>query len=48
MVSLPIDAVLPHGKDATVSIQTGKNIFKNIMVETGFETGDPYLNKVWS
>ena len=40
MLSLPIDAVIRDGKGATVWIQTGKNIYKNQMVETGMETGD--------
>ncbi len=40
MLSLPIDAVLRDGKGATVWIQTGKNTFKNRMVEVGMETGE--------
>ena len=40
MLSLPIDAVLRDGKGATVWIQTGKNTFKNRMVQIGMETGD--------
>ena len=40
MLSLPIDAVIRDGKGATVWIQTGKNMYKNQMVETGMETGD--------
>ena len=40
MLSLPIDAVIRDGKGATVWIQTGKNTFKNRMVEVGMETGE--------
>ena len=40
MISLPVDAVIRDGKGATVWIQTGKNRFKNIMVDAGMETGD--------
>jgi Cu(I)/Ag(I) efflux system membrane fusion protein len=40
MLSLPIDAVIRDGKGATVWLQTGKNMYKNQMVETGMETGE--------
>lgn len=36
--SLPIDAVLRDGSVSVVWVQTGKNTFKNKMVETGLET----------
>ena len=36
--SLPIDAVLRDGTVSVVWVQTGKNTFKNKMVETGLET----------
>jgi len=35
--TLPVDAVIRDSKGATVWIKTGKNIFKNKMVETGSE-----------
>ncbi|MDZ4808244.1 MAG: efflux RND transporter periplasmic adaptor subunit [Bacteroidota bacterium] len=34
-LTLPVDAVIRDAKGATVWIQTGKNIFKNKMVEVG-------------
>jgi Cu(I)/Ag(I) efflux system membrane fusion protein len=40
MISLPTDAVLRDGASATVWIETGKNLFKSIMVQAGMETGD--------
>ncbi len=40
MLSLPIDAVLRDAKGATVWLMTGKDTFKNRMVETGMETGN--------
>ena len=36
---LPVDAVIPDAKGATVRIQTKKNTFKNIMFEVGAEEG---------
>jgi Cu(I)/Ag(I) efflux system membrane fusion protein len=39
-MTLPIDAVLRDGRMATVWIRTGKNTFKNRMVEIGLESGD--------
>jgi Cu(I)/Ag(I) efflux system membrane fusion protein len=39
-MTLPIDAVLRDGRMATVWLRTGKNTFKNRMVETGLESGD--------
>jgi len=39
-LTLPIDAVLRDGKGATVWIQTSANTFKNVMVETGLESGN--------
>jgi Cu(I)/Ag(I) efflux system membrane fusion protein len=39
-MTLPIDAVLRDGRVATVWVRTGKNTFKNRMVETGLESGD--------
>lgn len=39
-LSLPIDAVVRDGKGATVWVQTGKNTFKNLMVQTGLESDD--------
>ena len=38
-LTLPVDAVIRDAKGATVWIQTGKNTFKNIMVEVGAEEG---------
>jgi membrane fusion protein, copper/silver efflux system len=39
-MTLPIDAVIRDGRGATVWIQTGKNTFKSIMVQTGSENDD--------
>jgi Cu(I)/Ag(I) efflux system membrane fusion protein len=39
-LTLPVDAVIRDGKGATVWIQTGKNTFKSMMVQTGIESGD--------
>jgi membrane fusion protein, copper/silver efflux system len=39
-LTLPIDAVIRDGKGATVWIMTGKNTFKNKMVQTGLEVDD--------
>lgn len=39
-LTLPIDAVIRDGKGATVWIQTEKNTFKNVMVQTGLESDD--------
>ena len=39
-LTLPIDAVIRDGSSATVWIQTGKNTFKNKMVQAGLEVGD--------
>ena len=39
-MTLPIDAVLRDGRMATVWVRTGKNSFRNRMVETGLESGD--------
>lgn len=39
-LTLPIDAVIRDGKGATVWIETGKNTFKSIMVQTGLESDD--------
>lgn len=39
-LSLPIDAVIRDGKGSTVWVQTNKNSFRSVMVETGLETGD--------
>ena len=39
-MTLPVDAVLRDGRMATVWVRSGKNTFKNKMVETGLETGD--------
>ncbi len=39
-LTLPIDAVIRDSKGATVWIQTKKNTFKNIMVQTGLESND--------
>jgi membrane fusion protein, copper/silver efflux system len=38
-LTLPVDAVIRDGKGATVWIQTGKNTFKNKLVEVGVEEG---------
>lgn len=38
-LTLPVDAVIRDAKVATVWIQTGKNTFKNKMVEVGAEEG---------
>jgi Cu(I)/Ag(I) efflux system membrane fusion protein len=37
-LTLPIDAVIRDGKGATVWIQTTKNTFKSVMVQTGLES----------
>lgn len=37
-LTLPIDAVIRDGKGATVWIQSGKNTFKSVMVQTGLES----------
>jgi Cu(I)/Ag(I) efflux system membrane fusion protein len=39
-LTLPIDAVIRDGKGATVWIQTAKNTFKSLMVQTGLESDD--------
>lgn len=39
-LTLPIDAVIRNEKMNTVWIQVDKNTFKNVMVETGLESGD--------
>jgi Cu(I)/Ag(I) efflux system membrane fusion protein len=39
-LTLPIDAVIRDGKGATVWIQTKKNTFKSVMVQTGLESDD--------
>jgi len=39
-LTLPIDAVIRDGKGATVWIQTRKNTFKSVMVQTGLESDD--------
>lgn len=39
-LTLPIDAVIRNEKMSTVWIQVDKNTFKNVMVETGMESGD--------
>jgi Cu(I)/Ag(I) efflux system membrane fusion protein len=39
-LTLPVDAVIRDGKGATVWIQTAKNTFKSIMVQTGMENDD--------
>ena len=39
-LTLPIDAVIRDGKGATVWIQTEKNTFKSVMVQTGLESDD--------
>lgn len=39
-LSLPIDAVLRDGKNASVWIAKDRHIFKNVMVETGAEVGN--------
>lgn len=39
-ITLPVDAVLRDGKGATAWIWTGPNTFKNVMVQTGLESGD--------
>ena len=38
-LTLPVDAIIRDAKGATVWIQTGKNTFKNKMVEVGAEEG---------
>jgi len=37
--ALPTDAIIKDSRGSTVWIKTGTNTFKNIMVETGIETG---------
>lgn len=39
-LTLPIDAVIRDGKGATVWIQTKKNTFKSVMIQTGLESND--------
>lgn len=39
-LTLPIDAVIRDGKGATVWIETRKNTFKSVMVQTGLESDD--------
>lgn len=39
-LTLPIDAVIRNEKMNTVWIQTDKNTFKSVMVQTGLESGD--------
>jgi Cu(I)/Ag(I) efflux system membrane fusion protein len=39
-LTLPIDAVMRNEKMSTIWIQVDKNTFKNVMVETGLESGD--------
>jgi membrane fusion protein, copper/silver efflux system len=39
-LTVPIDAVIRDGKGATVWLQTKKNAFKSVMVQTGLESGD--------
>ena len=39
-LTLPIDAVIRDGKGATVWLQTDKNTFKSVMVQTGLESDD--------
>ena len=39
-LTLPIDAVIRNGKDATIWVQTATNKFKTMMVQTGLETDD--------
>jgi membrane fusion protein, copper/silver efflux system len=39
-LTLPIDAVIRDGKGATVWIQTEKNTYKSVMVQTGLESDD--------
>jgi membrane fusion protein, copper/silver efflux system len=39
-LTLPVNAVLRNEKMSTVWIQTDKNTFKSVMVETGLESGD--------
>jgi Cu(I)/Ag(I) efflux system membrane fusion protein len=39
-LTLPVDAVIRNEKMNTVWIQIDKNTFKNVMVETGLESGD--------
>ena len=37
--TLPVDAIIRDAKAATVWVKTGKNTFKNKMVEVGAEAG---------
>lgn len=39
-LTLPIDAVIRDGKGASVWVQTRKNVFKTVMVQTGLESKD--------
>jgi membrane fusion protein, copper/silver efflux system len=39
-LTLPIDAVIRNEKMSTVWIQVDKNTFKNVMIETGLESGN--------
>jgi Cu(I)/Ag(I) efflux system membrane fusion protein len=39
-LTLPVDAVIRNEKMSTVWVQVDKNTFKNVMVETGLESGD--------
>ncbi len=39
-LTLPGDAVIRDGKGATVWLQTGRNTFKSVMVQTGLESDD--------
>ncbi|MGN6494750.1 MAG: efflux RND transporter periplasmic adaptor subunit [Agriterribacter sp.] len=39
-LTLPIDAVIRDGKGASVWVQTEKNAFKSVMVQTGLESKD--------
>jgi Cu(I)/Ag(I) efflux system membrane fusion protein len=40
MLSLPVNAVLRNGTDATVWLKTGDHTYKSAMVKVGMETGD--------
>jgi len=39
-ISLPIDAVIRNEEGATVWLREGQGTFRNVMVQTGMETGD--------
>ncbi len=39
-LTLPSDAVIRDGKGTTVWLQTGRNTFKSVMVQTGLESDD--------